>query len=87
MLLVKFTMEVLRINFNMLMINIIPIRQKIHLIRTDYYSEHKVYVIALARVRTLIAWVRVYHANHCPYQDTLNDMYLNDVWNVDPTMG
>ena len=55
MLLVKFTMEVLRINFNMLMINIIPIRQKIHLIRTDYYSEHKVYVIALARVRTLIA--------------------------------
>ena len=41
-----------------------PIRQKIHLIWTEYYSEHNVYVFALAGVWTPIAWVRVYHANH-----------------------
>ena len=45
-------------------INIIPIRQKIYLIWTEYYSEYNVYVIALAMARTLITWVRVHHTNH-----------------------
>ena len=45
-------------------INIIPTRQKIHLIWTEYYSEQNVYVFALAGARTPIAWVRVHHANH-----------------------
>ena len=45
-------------------INIIPTRQKIHLIWTEYYSEHNVYVFALAGAWTPIAWVRVHHANH-----------------------
>ena len=44
-------------------INIIPTRQEIHLILTEYYSEHNVYVFALAGARTPIARVRVYHAN------------------------
>ena len=45
-------------------INIIPTRQKIHLIWTEYYSKHNVYVFALAGAWTPIAWVRVHHANH-----------------------
>ena len=46
-------------------INIIPFRQKIHLIWTEYYSEHNVYVIALAGVWTPDAWVTVHHTNQC----------------------
>ena len=45
-------------------INIIPTRQKIHLIWTEYYSEHNAYVFALAEAWTPIAWVWVHHANH-----------------------
>ena len=37
----------------------------------EYYSDHNVYVFALAGARTPIARVRVHHANHYTTQASL----------------
>ena len=67
-------------------INIIPTRQKIHLIWTEHYSEHNVYVFALAGAWTPIAWVRVHHANHYTTKASRKKHYDRDYTTTEITL-
>ena len=61
-------------------INIIPTRQKIHLIWTEYYSEHNVYVFALAGAQKIhLIWTE-YYSEHNVYVFALAGAWTPIAW-------